>query len=320
MIVAHALLLAPVATATSLGTPNMKKIDYPGDEPPSQDLVHLGKVLFFDPRLSYNDSMSCATCHIPALAFSDGRSIGIGAQGSKLVRNAPHLINLAWATVLQWDGKQSQLDVQALAALKNPLVMNLPLDKAVEKLKAVSYYSDQFQKLFPKDGVTSENLGKALGAFERSLISTNSPFDKYMGGDKNALSPQAIRGLELFQGKAKCSSCHDGANFTDESYHNIGVKSDDIGRGAIVKEPNMQKAFRTPGLRNISLTAPYMHDGSIKTLEDVVQFYNEGGTNRDGIDPLIKPLNLTPAEAFDLLSFLVALTDPIAMDPPEVPK
>ena len=298
-----------------LGIPNQQEIVYPAGAPPSKAEVELGKALFFDQKLSGNQHRSCASCHNPAQGFSDGRPKSIGDRGNMTPRNAPHLYNLAWNRVLFWDGRQDNLDPMALDAIKSPDEMNLPLATMVERLKAVPSYVTAFKQLYP-NGLTAENVGKAIGAFERSLITQNSAFDRYLRGDDAALSDKALRGLMLFVGKANCLACHDGPNFTDESFHNIGLKTDDLGRGKFEQGAHFRYAFKTPGLRNVALTGPYMHDGSLSTLRDVVQFYNQGGQRREGIDAQMQPLRLTAEEVDELIAFMESLTDPITVLPP----
>src|SRR5262249_52312456 len=205
---------------------------------------------------------------------------------------------------------------QALGPIEAAGEMNMALDKLVDKLKTIPFYVQSFEKVYPKSKITRENIGKAIAAFERTIVSNNSPFDRYMKGDKSAITPAAVRGMQLFVGKAACAKCHDGPNFTDDSFYNIGLGGKDKGKAAIVKDDTLLGAFKTPGLRNVALTAPYMHDGSLKTLKEVVHFYNEGGRHKQGISDLIKPLQLTESEMSDLVAFLVALTNPVNISPP----
>lgn len=300
-----------------LAIPDPKDIKYPAGIPPSQAEVELGKALFFERQLSGSQHMSCATCHNPTQGFSDGRPKSIADQGSTMSRNTPHLYNLAWNRILFWDGRKDNLDTMALDPIKSPDEMHLPLETMVERFKVIPYYAETFKRLYP-NGLTAENVGKAIGAFERSLITQNSAFDRYLRGDDAALSDKALRGLLLFVGKANCVACHDGANFTDESFHNIGAATDDLGRGKFEQGAHFRYAFKTPGLRNVALTGPYMHDGSINTLRDVVQFYNQGGQRQEGIDLEIKPLQLTAEEVDELITFMESLTDPITVLPPPV--
>lgn len=302
-----------------LGTPDRDEIEYPDDEAPSNAEIELGKKLFFDNRLSSNDHQSCASCHNPDLGFSDGMAFSMGAMGKRVGRNAPHLYNLAWNLLHFWDGRAASLEEQALGPIEAAGEMNMPLTTLIPKLKAVPYYQQTFTKVYGQSGVSTENLGKAIAAFERSLISDNAPFDQFMAGNKAAMSPSAIRGMDLFKGKAGCAECHDGSNFTDNSFHNIGVKGGDLGRGAITKDKTLNKTFKTPGLRNITLSAPYMHDGSEPSIEAVVRFYNRGGDEKDGIDKLIRPLSLSEQEVNDVVAFLGALLDPVIVERPVLP-
>jgi cytochrome c peroxidase len=309
----------PGMAVEPLGVPDPRTIDYPNDAPPSQEEVELGKMLFFDKRLSSNDKLSCASCHNPDLGFGDGMAAGMGTLGNKLGRNTPHIYNLAWNTVFFWDGRAASLEQQALGPIQAPGEMNMPLDQLVPKLQQVPFYVKTFAEVYPKLGMMPETIARAIAAFERTLISNNSPFDRYMQGDTSAMSPAAIRGLQLFIGKANCVTCHSGPNLTDQSFHNIGVGGQDSGRATVIKDPSLMGAFKTPGLRNALLTAPYMHDGSVPTLEEVVRFYNAGGKHRQGVSELIKPLQLTEHEIFDLVAFLGALSDPIVIKRPRIP-
>jgi cytochrome c peroxidase len=309
-----------VPAADALGVPDPATIEYPEGAPPSQEEILLGKTLFFDSRLSINHRESCASCHNPSLGFSDGMAKGLGAMGSALGRNSPHLYNLAWNMVLFWDGRASSLEEQALAPIQSPGEMNMPLDSLIARLQGVAAYRERFAKVYGKSGVCKENVGRAIAAFERTLISDNSAFDKYMRGNAGAMGPEAVRGLDLFKAKGGCIQCHSGPNLTDESFHNIGLGDGDIGRAKIFPGATAMGAFKTPGLRNAALTAPYMHDGSEPTLESVVRFYNKGGAVAQGRDRLINPLHLSEGEIRDLVAFLGALTDPIRIDPPDIPK
>ena len=302
-----------------LGTPDLDDIEYPDDEPHSEAEIELGKKLYFDTRLSKNHQQSCATCHSPELGFGDGLRTSIGTMGGMVSRNAPHIYNLAWNVTFFWDGRADTLEEQALGPIEAEGEMNLPLKEAVARLEAVPEYKKAFKDVYGVDAIEPEHIGRAIAAFERTVITMDSPFDRYIAGDKNAMDPSAIRGLALFEGKANCIDCHDGPNFTDNSFHHIGVKGDDLGRGAVAEDATMNKAFKTPGLRNVLLTAPYMHDGSEGTLQEVVEFYNRGGDDKEGISPLIKELNLTDQEMADLVAFMGALTEPIRIERPEIP-
>lgn len=314
------LCLSMLANATSnLGTPDVDDIEYPDDDAPSAQEVELGKVLFFDTRLSINEKQSCATCHNPDLGFGDGVAAGSGTMGNTLGRNTPHIYNLAWSSIFMWDGRKASLEEQALGPIEAAGEMNMPLNILLPRLNEVPFYQQEFKAIYGSSIITKETLGKAIAAFERSIISDNSPFDQYLAGNKNAMSPEAIRGLALFASKANCTRCHDGANFTDDSFHNIGVIGNDEGREAIVSSPGMKGAFKTPGLRNTLLTAPYMHNGSLASLEEVIRFYNKGGEQVEGRSKLIEPLKLSELEIQELVAFLGALTDPIVIERPSIP-
>ena len=307
------------AYATKLGTPDIDDIEYPDDEEPTKMEIMLGKTLFFDPRLSVNEEQSCASCHNPDLGFGDGMAKGIGTMGSDLGRNTPHLYNLAFSNAMFWDGRMSTLEHQALGPIEAEGEMNMPLGELIPRLKKVTFYRNTFKSVYGKSGINKENLGKAIAAFERTINSLNSPFDRYIAGEKHAMNKSQVRGMEIFKGKGNCIACHDGANFTDDSFHNIGVGGKDLGRAAITGDSLMNGAFKTPGLRNTLLTAPYLHDGSAGSLEDVIELYNVGGFDKTNVSKLIKPLNLTQNEKFDLIAFLGALTSPVTITRPELP-
>lgn len=319
--IATLILTCATFALEPLGVPDRDNIEYPDDEEPTKEEIILGKTLFFDTRLSINDKQSCATCHNPDLGFSDGLAFGLGTMGKKVGRNAPHIFNLAWNVTFFWDGRAKSLEEQALGPIEAGGEMNMPLETLIPKLKNVKGYQKLFTAAYGKDSINKENVGKAIAAFERTIIVDDTPFDRYMKGDKNAISPDAINGLALFQGKARCIQCHDGPNFTDNSFHNIGVKGEDIGRGKFMKnDRTLDGAFKTPGLRNIIYSAPYMHDGSEATLEDVVRFYNKGGDDVKNKSKLIVPLGLTEKEILDVVAFLGTLNQPLVIKRPEIPK
>ena len=291
-----------------LGTPSLDDIDYPGDKPPTPAQVALGKQLFADTRLSAGGQTACSTCHLADKGFADGQVRSRGDKGTMLKRNSPGLTNLAWNHVFLWDGEATSLEEVSLVPLKREPVMGLAPEKAVDKLNADKALAKKFVEAFGPPGLTVQTLAGALAAYQRTLISRNTPFDRYAAGDDGALTEAARRGLGLFTGKANCAVCHDGPNFTDESFHNLGLETDDVGRSRLVEGEVFKKAFKTPGLRNVALTAPFMHDGSLATLQDVVRFYNMGGKVSPH-DTSMKPLNLTEAEQSDLVAFLGSLTD-----------
>ncbi len=315
------LVLAPfpVAAEIPLGTPDPYDILYPDDEEPSAAEIQLGHQLFFDPRLSASGRVSCATCHLPEAGLGDGLERAQGNSGKPLRRNTPHLYNLAWNLVFFWDGRATSLEEQSLMPISDPEEMNLPLPRMIEILGGVKLYRNRFEEIYGSGGLTADNVGRALAAFQRTLVSDNAPFDRFMAGNRAALSEEAVRGMRIFIGKGRCTKCHDGPNFTDQSFHNIGVGGDDPGRFEVVADESLRGAFKTPGLRNVALTAPYMHNGSIGTLEEVIRFYNRGGDRKDNLSKLIVPLGLSEREIADLLAFLGALTDPVWPARPALP-
>jgi cytochrome c peroxidase len=271
--------------------------------------LELGKLLFFETRLSLDKSMSCATCHDPAKGFADGKALATGFAGKELKRHSPTILNSAFNSLQFWDGRSPSLEDQALKPITNPDEMNLVnAELAIERLNQVARYRELFQKAYGQ-GPTLTGIAKAISAFERTLITPDSRFDKYIKGDKNALAPAEKRGLLLFISKASCSQCHNGVNLTDNEFHNLGhSRSGDLGRFQITKADKDKAAFKTPTLRNIELTAPYMHQGSLKTLEEVVDYYNRGGDTGPNKSSMIVKLFLTKQEKRDLVAFLKTLT------------
>jgi cytochrome c peroxidase len=296
------------------------------DNPLTAEKVELGKQLYFDPRLSADNTVSCASCHDPKKGWSNDAAVATGIGGQKGGRSAPTIINSGYQYFQFWDGRAKYVEGQALGPIQNPIEMNMPLENLVEKLNKIEGYREQFQKVFGTD-VTEENIAKAIGAFERTVLSGNAPYDRYKAGDEGALSESAKRGMVVFFNKAQCVGCHAGPNFTDGGFHNVGVSIDrddpDIGRQAISGLLGDRGSFKTPTLREIARTAPYMHDGSLKTLEDVVEHYNKGGVKNPQLDEAIFPLNLNEQQKTDLINFLKeGLSSPDYPDvaPPELPK
>ena len=230
--------------AAELGTPSLEDIEYPDDEPPSAEEIELGKILFFDPRLSLNEKQSCATCHNPEMGFGDGMATGLGTMGEELGRNTPHIYNLAWSSIFFWDGRAKTLEEQALGPISAPGEMNMPLPQLITRLNKVPGYQKMFKAVYGDAIINKTNIARAISAFERSIVTLNSSFDRYIQGDKNAMDPAAVRGLALFEGKARCNKCHDGVNFTDDSFHNIGVDNQDVGREKISKTKGMKGGDR----------------------------------------------------------------------------
>jgi cytochrome c peroxidase len=323
-----ALCAAPAALAGTSGSAYapLTAMQHPADNPWSKEKEDLGKMLFFDPRLSGSNWISCATCHNPALGWSDGLPRAIGHGQKELGRHSPTVINSGYEPAQFWDGRAVTLEEQALGPIQAAGEMNQNLDALILELKAVPGYVEKFKKAFGSaDAITSANIAKAIATFERSAVSKNSPYDRYAQGDKNAMSASAVSGMNLFFGKAKCSICHNGPTFSDGSFHNIGVRpagplKEDLGRFNVSKKPDGKGAFKTPGLRHVSRTAPYMHNGSEPSLLDVVRFYNRGGDARDNKSPFITPLGLTATEEKDLVEFLKALEgEPIVVTLPLLP-
>jgi cytochrome c peroxidase len=295
---------AALADDPPLGLPAVK---HPKDNVPSPEKISLGKQLYFDPRMSLDNTVSCATCHDPQKGWSNGEAVATGVGGLKGGRSSPTIINAAYGRMQFWDGRAANLEEQALGPIQNPIEMTMSLDKVVERLNQIAGYQQQFQDIFGTD-VTSEGIALAIAAYERTVLSGDAPYDRFKAGDTSALSESAQRGLKLFTGRAQCTSCHSGPNFTDNAFHNVGVSIDketpDLGRFEISGLEGDKGSFKTPTLREIARTAPYMHDGSQKTLEEVIEHYNKGGTPNPQLDEGIFVLNLTPEEKTDLISFL----------------
>lgn len=280
---------------------------YAERDPLDYPRVELGRKLAFDPRLSADGGRSCMTCHKPALAFTDGlpRAHGAG-QGP---RNTPTLLNLHYRTSFFWDGRAATIEEALLAAIKNPVEMNQDPDLLVKRLRGIPGYVKEFGEVFGEPGVTVANLAAAIGAFVRMIdvayAEKLSAFDKFRADDPAALSPSAQRGLVLFTGKARCVQCHGTSNFADDKFHDLGLAPlpglDDKGR---------EGKFKTPSLRQVALTGPYMHDGRFATLGEVVDFFDRGGDERAGLAPEIRPLGLTGEEKGELVAFLKALSAP----------
>ncbi|MBT5550317.1 MAG: cytochrome-c peroxidase [Nitrospina sp.] len=287
-------------------------IEHPADNPWSKEKHQLGKMLFFDPRLSGNNRMSCATCHNPSLGWSDGLPRTLGRDQRELGRNSPSIINSGYFGKQFWDGRADSLEEQALVPIMGPTEMDQNLDELIDELKAIPYYYRKFKKVFGASGVTAENIAKALATFERSVVSRNSPYDQYQQGDVSSLSKSAVRGMKIFFGKGQCTRCHQGSIFADNKFHNIGLqplkgRMPDLGRFKITERKEDKWVFRTPGLRDISRTSPYMHDGRFKTLEEVIDFFDRGGDPLPNKSLFLKPLGLKRQEKKDLESFLIAL-------------
>jgi cytochrome c peroxidase len=303
----------PAAAVNGVPVPlGLLPIQWPEDNPYSKDKVELGRLLYFDQRLSADGSLACANCHHPKFAFADGSAVSTGIKGQKGGRSAPTVFNRAYSLAQFWDGRASTLEDQAKGPMANPIEMGNTHDAIVTKLKQIEGYRPMFQRSFGTPEITIDHVAKAIATFERTVLSGNSPYDRYQVGQKKAMTPQQVRGLDVFVNKAKCDQCHEGINFTTNAYHNLGVGMDkpdpDVGRYVVTKDSKDWGAFKTPTLREIANTAPYMHDGSLQTLDDVVEFYNKGGIPNKNLDEKLKPLRLSEQDKRDLVAFLKALS------------
>jgi cytochrome c peroxidase len=295
----------------------------PESNPMNDDKIALGKLLYFDQRLSKDRTLSCASCHNPFHGFADPSrtSLGVGRQFG--ARNSPTVLNRLFSRAQFWDGRAQDLEEQAHGPLTNPVEMAMGShDDVVARVKEVAGYPPLFAKAFGDPAVTMPRIAQAIAAYERTVVTGDSPYDRYLAGDKSAMSEAQLRGMGTFFGRGRCVICHSGFNFTDEKFHNLGVgmnlEKPDLGRFVVTNVEGDKGAFKTPTLRNIVLTAPYMHDGSEGTLEEVVEFYDRGGNRNPWLSKDIQPLGLSPSEKRDLVAFMEALTGPVAnADPPK---
>jgi cytochrome c peroxidase len=314
MRVAMLLAGALVCQAADLPAPPLGLIPivWPADNPYTQAKAELGRYLYFDPRLSADGSVSCASCHDPRKGFTDGAAVSTGIKGQQGGRSAPTVINRAYSLAQFWDGRAATLEEQVKGPIANPIEMGTTHDAMVATLGKIGAYGPLFAKAFSSQEITIDRVAQAVATFERTILSGNSPYDRYKAGDRKAMSAAQVRGMRIFFDKAKCDSCHEGVNFTLNAYANLGVGTDrkdpDVGRFAVTKDPADWGAFKTPTLRDVARTAPYMHDGSLKNLTQVVNFYDKGGIPNRNLDAKIKPLHLTEREKDDLVAFLNALT------------
>ena len=268
----------------------------PEDNPLTAEKIEAGRRLFFDPRLSLDGSISCATCHDPHRAFSSRRAIPSGVFGRAGRRNAPAIVNRVYGRAFFWDGRATSLEEQVLKPIEDPAEMGSTVEAAAARV-----------------GLTHEELARSLASYVRSILAGNSPFDRFVAGDQRALSADEQAGLRLFRGKANCTACHAGPTLSDEQVHNTGVawgdgRFNDDGRGGVTGNDADRGAFKTPTLREVARTAPYMHDGSLSTLEDVIEFYDRGGRRNPALDSEIRPLHLTATEKRQLVALLRALS------------
>ena len=283
----------------------------PKDNPTTQEKVALGKMLFFDKRLSLDKTVSCATCHDPRKGWTDQRPTTIGVRQQLGRRNSPTILNAAFHETQFWDGRALTMEEQAKDPISNPKEMGITHEQAVARIAEVNGYKRYFKVAFGDSKVTIERIVQAVGSFQRTILTGGSPYDRYLAGERAALKTDAARGLAIFNSKGRCASCHSGADLTDGRFHNVGAgmhrRVQDLGRYEVTKQDADKGAFRTPTLRNLSDTFPYMHDGSLATLEQVIEFFDKGGHPNPGLNPDIKPLGLSVDEKRDLVSFLGAL-------------
>jgi len=286
------------------------EIPFPQSNPYTPEKAALGKALYFDPRLSGHQNMNCASCHNPSFGWEVPLKGAIGAQNTMLGRNAPTVLNLAWGKDHYfWDGRAKTLEEQALGPIQADVEMNMNLKDLVARLQGIPEYKKWFEIAFPKEGLSADTIAKSIATFERTVVSGYAPFDAWVEGDEKAISDSAKRGFALFTGKARCAECHTGWNFTDNKFHDIGVATKDLGRGKLQPDdPKAKHAFKTPGLRDITQRAPFMHDGSIPDLEAVMVHYVSGGIDRPSRSPLMRAVELSPQEVTDVVEFLKTLT------------
>jgi cytochrome c peroxidase len=314
-----ALGLSPVSQDNGPKPPlGLAPIPWPEDNPYSPAKAELGRMLYFDPRLSSDGTVSCSSCHSPDKAYTDAApfSTGIGKQIGG--RSAPTVINRAYSTQQFWDGRADSLEEQAKGPIANPIEMTIDKEEgkahteSVRRIRSVPGYIARFKQAFGDGEITIDHVAKAIATFERTVLSGNSPYDRYQAGDKKAMTPDQVRGMDIFFNKAACDSCHLGFNFTDGSYVNIGIGMDkpkpDLGRFIVSKREEDKGAFKTPTLREVQHTGPYMHDGRFRTLDQVVEHYDKGGIPNPYLDRRIKPLHLSAQDKKDLVAFLKALS------------
>jgi cytochrome c peroxidase len=284
-------------------------IPFPKDAPYSPQIATLGKMLFFDPRVSGAQNLSCASCHNPSFGYEVPVPGAIGAANIPLPRKAPTVLNAAYTPIFFWDGRAPTLESQAAGPIGAPGEMNGNFDDILKRIHAIPEYDGWFKRLFPTEGATKDSVLRSIATYERTVVTGWAPFDRWIDGDENAISDQAKRGFVLFNGTAGCAGCHTGWNFSDNQFHNVGIGDTDIGRGKY--EPNnleAQGAFKTPGLRNLIYRAPFGHAGQFPDLRAIIKFYQSGGVNSPSKSLLIQPFSLNTGETEDLIAFLKSLT------------
>lgn len=287
-------------------------VPHPPDNPPDPRKVELGRTLFFDKRLSGDGKLSCSSCHKPDVDFTNELPKARGRGGVELFRRVPSLKNTAYNAVFFWDGRADTLESQFFEVLRNPAEMDMDPRTLVERLDGVPEYRAEFRGVFGAEGVSSGTISRAVSAYERTLLVKETVFDRFVGGDAAALNGPSLRGMALFKGKARCIVCHHGPTLSDGKFHNTGLRpargaKRDSGRERVDGDRRSRGKFRTPMLRNSTRNTPYMHDGSIGAIEDLLEFYNRGGDVGKDLDPDIRPLNLTRREILQLKAFLYTL-------------
>ncbi len=328
-----AFLFSMPVTAQEKGTPYKVKpplglppVPIPEDNPMTVEKIELGKMLYFDTRLSKNQSISCASCHLPKHGYAEPLATSKGIKDQIGPRNANPVVNSAYATSIFWDGRAASLEEQAAGPVENPIEMGQDMVHVVTDLNKIPEYKKRFMAVFGEPA-SKDTITKAIAAFERTLLSGNSPYDKYINGDEDALSEDAKAGEKLFKGKALCATCHTPPVFSSWGFYNAGVGTDkedmDIGRMEVTEAPSDKGAFRVPHLREIENTGPYMHDGSIETLEEAVRFMVGGGKDNPNLHPLFRALKaqtFSDEEIKQLVAFLKSLSGeyPI-VEEPELP-
>ncbi len=314
------LSLLPASLAREAGPPQfasppvplgLPPIPWPDDNPYSPARAELGKLLFFDGRLSSSGVVSCAFCHEPAQAFAGGTPLSLGVDGKREFRHTPTLINRAWGKSQFWDGRAPTLETQVVVPISNPDEMGMTPDGVVQKIRNIRGYAPLFAAAFGDNSITIDRIAKAIATFERTIVSGNSPYDRYRAGDKKALTKQQKDGLDFFNKTGECAECHSGQDFTSEKYANIGVGTDqanpDPGRFGFTKKRSDIGEFKVPTLRDLAHRAPYMHDGSVKTLAEVLDIYAKGGLPNPHLDTRLAPFYLDEQTKRDLLAFLDSL-------------
>jgi cytochrome c peroxidase len=285
---------------------------HPPGNPPSSLKVHLGKMLYFDTRLSADSTVSCASCHNPALGWSDEGPTSKGIRGQLGGRRSPPVSNAAYSPLQFWDGRAPSLEEQAKGPIQNPIEMGNTHQAMIQTVDTIPGYVEEFKAVFGEGPITVQQVADAIAAFERTVVTTDSRFDRYARGQHDALNPLEKQGLEIFNGKGHCTACHWGPYFSDGRFHNLGLpakdpKNPDVGRYAVTKDPRDRGAFKTPTVRDAARRAPYLHDGSEKTLESLIDFYDRGGGQDRNLDPLMVSLGLSRQEKKALVAFIKAL-------------